>query len=38
MRGERFVPVDLALVGVVDEMDVRSGISIRISSGVNSFT
>lgn len=38
MRRERFVPVDLALVGVVDEMDVRRGISIRLSSGVNSFT
>ena len=38
MRRERFVPVDLALVGVVDEMDVRPGISIRLSSGVNSFT
>ena len=38
MRGERFVPVDLALVGVVDEIDVRQGISIRLSSGVNSFT
>ena len=38
MRRERFVPVDLALVGVVDEMDVRSGISIHLSSGVNSFT
>ena len=38
MRQEKFVPVDLALVGVVDEMDVRRGISIRLSSGVNSFT
>jgi ethanolamine utilization protein EutN len=38
MRRERFVPVDLALVGVVDEMDVRRGISIRLSSGLNSFT
>lgn len=38
MRRERFVPVDLALVGVVDEMDVRRGISIRLTSGVNSFT
>jgi ethanolamine utilization protein EutN len=38
MRHDRFVPVDLALVGVVDEIDVRAGISIQLSRGTNSFT
>lgn len=38
MRRDRFVPVDLALVGVVDEIEVRSGIPFRLSPGVNLFT
>ena len=38
MRGERFVPVDLALVGVVDELDVRQGIDVRLKLGANHFT
>jgi ethanolamine utilization protein EutN len=38
MRRERFVPVDLALVGVVDEMDVRAGIPVGLRIGANLFT
>ncbi|MGH2606910.1 MAG: EutN/CcmL family microcompartment protein [Anaerolineales bacterium] len=38
MRQDRFVPVDLALVGVVDEMEVRPGIPVRLSPGANLFT
>lgn len=38
MRVEWFVPVDLAIVGVVDELDVRSGIDTRLQSGWNYFT
>jgi ethanolamine utilization protein EutN len=38
MRAERFVPVDLALVGVVDEIDVRTGIPIGLHTGANLFT
>jgi ethanolamine utilization protein EutN len=38
MRLERFVPVDLALVGVVDEIDVRPGIPVGLRSGANLFT
>ncbi len=38
MRGERFVPVDLALIGVVDELEVRRGADVKLNSGPNAFT
>jgi ethanolamine utilization protein EutN len=40
MRDIKFVPVDLALVGIVDELDVRSGASFdfQIQPGVTRFT
>ncbi len=31
MPGEKFVPIDLALVGVVDELDVRSDDSFNLT-------
>lgn len=38
MRVEWFVPVDLAIVGVVNELNVQKGIDIRLKSGWNHFT
>lgn len=38
MREETFVPVDLALIGVVDELEVREGIDVELKSGLNRFT
>lgn len=38
MRDEWFVPVDLAVVGIVDELDVRTGLKTRIEAGWNHFT
>lgn len=40
MRDIKFVPVDLALVGIVDELDVRpdNEFDVHISSGVTRFT
>jgi ethanolamine utilization protein EutN len=38
MRDETFVPVDLAIVGVVDELEVRQGIDVGLASGHNAFT
>lgn len=38
MRKEKFVPVDLALVGIVDELDVREGIDAKLTPGLNRFT
>ncbi len=38
MRDETFVPVDLAIVGVVDELVVREGIDIGLAPGYNTFT
>lgn len=38
MRDETFVPVDLAIVGVVDELDVRQGIEFGLKPGLNRFS
>jgi ethanolamine utilization protein EutN len=38
MRDETFVPVDLAIVGVVDELEVREGIDIGLAPGHSTFT
>jgi ethanolamine utilization protein EutN len=40
MRDEKFVPIDLALVGIVDELDVKPDGSFDYSlrAGQNSFT
>lgn len=38
MRDQTFVPVDLALVGVVDELEVRDGIDFSLAPGLNQFT
>ncbi|MFP3853224.1 MAG: EutN/CcmL family microcompartment protein [Anaerolineales bacterium] len=38
MRGETFVPVDLAIVGIVDELEVKEGIDIQLKPGINRFT
>ena len=38
MRDQWFVPVDLAIVGIIDELDVREGIDIKLESGLNQFT
>ncbi len=38
MRREKFVPVDLALVGVVDELGVSQEFDIRLTPGLNAYT
>jgi ethanolamine utilization protein EutN len=38
MRRERFVPVDLALVGVVDELEVQPTGEWRMKPGRNEYT
>ena len=38
MRDETFVPVDLAIVGIVDELDIREGFDMNLATGVNRFS
>ena len=40
MRDEHFVPVDLALVGIIDQLDVRPDgqFDFTLKAGVNPFT
>jgi ethanolamine utilization protein EutN len=38
LPGIKFVPVDLALVGIVDELSVRPGGEITLKRGRNRFT
>ena len=40
MRDEKFVPIDLALVGIVDELEVRPDgeFEYTLRKGVNQFT
>ncbi len=38
MREETFVPVDLAIIGIVDELEVREGIDVHLRPGPNRFT
>jgi ethanolamine utilization protein EutN len=40
MRDEKFVPVDLALVGIVDELEVKPDgtYDVTLRKGVNQFT
>lgn len=38
MRGETFVPVDLAIVGIVDELDVHADLEAHLEVGDNRFT
>ena len=40
MRDEKFVPVDLALVGIVDELEVKpdGAYDVTLRKGVNQFT
>lgn len=38
MRDKWFVPVDLAVVGVVDELDLHAGFDTRLQTGWNRFT
>lgn len=38
MRDEWFVPVDLAVIGVVDELDLHAGFDTRLQTGWNRFT
>lgn len=38
MREDWFVPVDLAIIGVIDELDVREGVDFELAPGLNSFT
>ncbi len=37
MRQETFVPIDLAIVGIVDELEVREGIDLQLASGYSRF-
>lgn len=38
MRDEWFVPVDLAVIGVVDELELQTGFNTRLASGWNRYT
>lgn len=38
MRDQWFVPVDLAIIGIVDELDVREGIDFQLQPGLNAYT
>lgn len=38
MRDETFVPIDLAIVGIVDELDIREGFDMSLATGVNRFS
>lgn len=38
MRNETFVPVDLAIVGIVDELEVRDGFDLQLATGYSRFT
>jgi ethanolamine utilization protein EutN len=38
MRDQWFVPVDLAIIGIVDELDVREGVDYRLQPGLNAYT
>lgn len=38
MRDDWFVPIDLAIVGIVDELDIREGIDIKLQPGLNQYT
>ncbi len=40
MAGEKFVPIDLALVGIVDDLEVRpdGSLDIRLRRGWNRFS
>ena len=40
MRDEKFVPIDLALIGIVDELEVKpeGEFSYTLRNGVNQFT
>lgn len=38
MRQETFVPIDLAIVGIVDELDIRQGIDLQLGPGTSRFT
>jgi ethanolamine utilization protein EutN len=38
MRRETFVPVDLAIIGIVDELSVKKGIEVDLHPGTNYFT
>jgi ethanolamine utilization protein EutN len=40
MRDEKFVPIDLALVGIVDELEVKSDgtFDYTLRDGQNQFT
>ena len=37
MREEKFVPVDLALVGIVDQLDVREDIDVTFTPGLKRY-
>lgn len=38
MRQETFVPIDLAIVGIVDELDIRNGLDLQLVPGYSRFT
>lgn len=38
MRDQWFVPVDLAIIGIVDELDIREGIDFNLLPGINAYT
>jgi ethanolamine utilization protein EutN len=40
MKDEKFVPIDLALIGIVDELEVKPDgeFSYTLHKGVNQFT
>ena len=37
MRQETFVPIDLAIIGIVDELSVQDGIDFELKPGLNVY-
>jgi len=38
MRNETFVPIDLAIIGIVDELDIQEGIDFQLKKGLNLYS
>jgi len=38
MRDVKFVPIDLAIVGVVDELEVKNGFAFEFKHGWTQYT
>jgi ethanolamine utilization protein EutN len=38
MRNETFVPIDLAIIGIVDELNIQEGIDFQLKKGLNLYS